>query len=212
MMKYLTLVFCTTFAVHLPAQQSVVWESDTVGGIAFEFPTPARSFDAGNARGLIYHEGNIFFTLTSMPDTSGVVNRQFADYRKYYSEVLAKAIRTLSGKLLEATDTTIGSTQAHLAKVEVRHNDGGITHYELMQVLSGDSLRAFSGQYEPGNPVAQQIRDRFFGSIHAADAGLKRGDSKTRKSLPWVWLLLAVAFALGAAGFGIWKRQIAIFS
>lgn len=194
--KILLSVCLFTLAGSLFAQEPAQWEKDTVDDIAFTFPTPNRSYDSGDASGLIYHEGDVFITLTSIPDTTGRTFATKEDYVKYYTETLAKAVRRLNGKLLEVTDTAYGGIPAHYSRVEVIHPKGGVTHYELMQLVVGSTLQAFSCQYVPTDQQARALRDRFFQSIHIAAETPASGDTAPVGGFPWYLAAMVLVIIL----------------
>lgn len=165
--------FCIFFLWLIPGIQTLSgqidhWTTVRIGDLECRFPKAYTDIEYPGASGVQYQGGNIYLTVTSLPDTSSMKGSLDRDYTRDFMEVVLATSRRINGRVREFRDTVIGNMPGYISRQEVRFNDGKKAYYDLLQLLHRDSLRGFSAQYMVQDAQAAKDAQTFFQSIRFA--------------------------------------------
>ena len=171
------------------------WEEKEMSGFSFEFPTPNEIQRANNGSAITYNDGNVYVTVTILPDSTEIDPQTQLELSRYYSMRLNTAAIRLRAKLQEANDTIISGHHMHFASARYSIPEGPDMNYDLLQFYQRDTLFGFSIQYNPSDESGTEIRNRFYKSLNFGK-GLKRAGGAL-PSIPFIIGFGVVLFALG---------------
>ena len=146
----------------LPAQD---WEQKTLPLISYSFPAPNEVQVASNGTAVTYNDGDIFLTVTLLPDSSGYGPETRLEFSRYYKSRLNNVLLRLRGRLRVSSDTTIANLPMHYSSADVTMPDSTVMKYDMLQYYRNDTLMVFSCQYLPTSREQLNMRDRFFNHI-----------------------------------------------
>lgn len=172
------------------------WTTVQFGNLKCEFPESYSPIEFSGASGIYYDGGNVYLTVTSLPDTSSMKGDLNRDFTRDFMNVVLEVSRKLNGKVREFRDTVIANRPGYISKLEISTGDGRKSFYELLQLVHQDSMRGFSCQYFAGDTEALKTSHRFFASIGVAPE--KKSHGLPLKPGLWIGgilLLLAVSWA-----------------
>lgn len=176
------------------------WTKVQVANLECAFPKAYTPLQFTGASGYYYDGGSIYLTVTSIPDTFPMKGSLDRDYSKDFAQVVLQTSRRLNGRVREYRDTVIGNMPGYICKQEITFKTGKKSYYELLQVLSQDSIRAFSSQYYEGDEKAIKDTRKFFQSVKYT-GGKKASGSPGRLGL---WIGGGVLVLLGV---WLWMRR-----
>jgi len=184
-------------SLNFPADAQIDhWTTVQFGNLQCEFPKAYSPIQFTGASGIFYDGGNVYLTVTALPDTSSMKGDLDRDYTRDFMLVVADVSRKLNGRVREFRDTVIANMPGYISKMEVSFKDGRNSYYELLQVLQQDSIRGFSCQYYTGDPESVKIATRFFKSVKTATA--KSSKSTLGKYGFWIGAALLVIVGVWA--------------
>ena len=170
------------------------WSTVKFGNLQCDFPTSYSPIAFSGASGIFYDGGNIYLTVTALPDTSKMKGNPDRDYTRDFMLVVQDVSRKLNGRVREFRDTVIANMPAYISKMEVSYKDGRKSNYELLQVVHQDSMRGFSAQYYLDDANALKARERFFKSITLSSATpVRKGPDKLG-----LWIGAGLCLLVGA--------------
>jgi hypothetical protein len=181
--------------------QTDQWTTVTFGDLKCEFPAAYSPIEFTGASGIFYDGGNMYLTVTSLPDTSSMKGNENRDYTRDFMNVVLDVSRKLQGRVREFRDTVIANRPGYISRMEISLPDGKKSYYELLQLLHQDSMRGFSCQYFAGDPEGYKVSQRFFGSIGVTTPKKSQGLFTN----PVVWI--AVVLILAAAIWVIFRQK-----
>lgn len=200
-MKHRILFLLISLSVVVHAQTDH-WTKVWTGDLQCDFPKAFTPLDYYGASGVFYDGGNVYLTVTTLPDTFPMKGSLDRDFTYDFMTVVADVAKKLqNGRVREFRDTVIANMPGYISTVEVTFKDGRKSMYELLQVLHQDSIRSFSCQYYLDDPEGPQVCRRVFQSVRYAPGSRPA----TQKGKAGLWIGGSVIALFGVIWFA-WRR------
>jgi hypothetical protein len=95
--------------------QTDQWTTVTFGKLQCDFPKAYSPIDFPGASGIFYEGGNVYLTVTTLPDTSKMKGNLERDYTKDFMLTVLEVSRKLKGKVREYRDTVIANMPGYIS-------------------------------------------------------------------------------------------------